>query len=156
LRTGTWNLVLLSLVSTALGCARVEIVSSRIADATPEHVVVELVTTKDLRQFDKSYFADHVYLSYEPSGTQISTEFEKPGRAGTFPFASDKPEFIECGASRHCSKWSIPLEYSTNISLYTYKYKLREGDTLELKIGGGSMAGGRLTSNVVLLKVPPL
>ena len=145
-----------ALLSMAAGCAHVEIVSTRIAEVTPEHLVVEIVTTKDLRRFDKSYFADHVYLSYQPEKTQISSDFDKPGRAWKFPFDLHSPQFMECGSRLHCSRWSIPVEDSTNINLYRYKYKLSEGDTLEVKIGGGSMGGGRLTSNVVLLKVPPL
>jgi len=64
--------VLASIISAA-GCAHVEILSTRIADLDSKHLVVEIVTSKDLRQFDHTYYADHVYLSYRAENTSVSS-----------------------------------------------------------------------------------
>ena len=147
--------VLASIISAA-GCAHVEILSTRIADLDSKHLVVEIVTSKDLRQFDHTYFADHVYLSYRAENTSVSSEFKHPGRQWAYPFSVDVSESLACGLRRFCSRWSIPVSNSSNLDLNKYEYVLRKGDNLPLRIDGGSMGGGRLKSNVVIVKVPQL
>ena len=150
------TLGILASILFAAGCAHVEILSTRIANLDSKHLVVEIVTNKDLRQFDHTYYADHVFLSYRADSTVVSSEFEHPGKPWTFPFSVEVSESPACELRRFCSRWSIPVSRSSNLDLNKYEYVLRQGDNLRLRIGGGSMGGGRLHSNVVTVKVPQL
>ena len=114
------------------------------------------MTSKDLREFDKTYYADHVYLSYRPDNTLVSSEFQNPGKPWAFPFGATIGESRTCGPRRYCSTWNIPIADSNNLDLNKYSYKLHEGGEVRLRLGGGSMGGGRLLSNVVVMKVPKL
>jgi hypothetical protein len=134
----------------------VKIIETRVTATTPDQLVVEVVTSKDLREFDKTYYADHVYLSYRPDNTSVSSEFQNPSKPWAFPFDARIGESRTCGPRRYCSNWNIPIADSSNLDLNKYSYKLHEGDEVRLKLGGGSMGGGRLVSNVVVMRVPRL
>jgi hypothetical protein len=147
--------ILASIVSTT-GCANVEITNTRVTAITSDQLVIEVVTSKDLREFDKTYYADHVHLAYRPDNTLVSSDFQNPGKPWAFPFSATIGESLACGPQRYCSEWNIPLVDSSNLDLNKYTYELREGVEVHLRLGGGSMGGGRLLSNVVVMKVPRL
>ena len=145
--------VLTTIVVTA-GCANVKILSAEVASVDSKVVVMTLITNKELRQYDRTYFADHVYLSYRPSTTRVSSEFENPPKPWAYPFSVSIGGSEGCSSGRYCSRWTIPIADSSNLDLNHYEYVLGHADSLSLKIGGGSMGGGRLSSNVVVVRVP--
>ena len=145
--------VLTTIVFTA-GCASVKILSADIAAIDSKNLVVALTTNKDLQKYDHTYYAYQVYLSYRPSNTRVSSEFEKPPKPWSYPFSASFSGSEVCGARRYCSRWAIPIANSANLDLNLYEYTLGHADSLRLKIGGGSMGGGRLSSNVVVVKIP--
>jgi len=138
------------------GCAHVEILSTRVNEVTSDQIILEVVTNKDLSRFDDTYYADHVYMSYRPAGTVVSSEFKNPGKRWDFPFSVTLRESRECGPGRYCSRWSIPVADSANLELNKYTYELGEGGELRMKLGGGSMGGGRFHSNIVVMKIPSI
>jgi len=156
LHTFRHYLVILASIVSTTGCAHVEITNTRVMAITSNQLVIEVVTSKDLRLFDKTYYADHVYLSYRPDNTLVSSEFQNPSKPWAFPFSATIGESLECGPRRYCSKWNIPLADSSDLDLNKYTFELQEGVELRLRLGGGSMGGGRLLSNVVVMKVPRL
>ena len=130
------------------------ILNAHVIDIDSTVIVVELVTNKDLRQYERSYYAYHVYLSCRPSSTVISSEYENPGKPWKFPFDASFIESQPCGTGRYCSRWTLPIADKSNLNLNTYKYVLRPADSVRLRIGGGTMGGGSLRSNVAVVEVP--
>ena len=148
------NIGVLTMAAVTAACAQVKILSAEVARINSDSIIVALVTNKDLRQYDNTIYAHHVYLSYRPSSTVVSSEFENPSKPWTYPFDVSLSGSQACGPGRHCSSWTIPIANSSNLDLNDYTYVLRHADNVRLKIGGGSIGGGRLTSNVVVVGVP--
>jgi hypothetical protein len=153
-RTRLRNLMMLALILITPGCAHVKILSARVAAIDSKTLVVELATNKDLRNYGKTFYADHVYLSYRPSTTVVSSEFDKPTKPWKFPFSMAFDSSQACAFGQYCSKWTIPIADSSKLDLNNYKYVLRKADSVRMRIEGGTMGPGRLKSNFVVVAVP--
>lgn len=148
------NLVVPIAMVIIAGCANVKILRANVVSFDPTGLVVELVTNEDVRQYDDTIYANRAYLSYRPANTVVSSAFANPGRAWKWPFAAAFGRSEKCGSRQYCSRWTIPMAESSNLDLRKYQYVLRPEVDVRLRIGGGSMIGGRLSSNAVVVRVP--
>lgn len=134
-------------------CAQVKIVESSVKDINNKLITLELVTNKDLKKYKNSFYAHHVYLNYMPSNTLITTEFDNPPKPWKFPFSSSFIKSEPCGNKNYCSIWRIPVSRKMSISLNDYEYILKKGDSIILKLGGGTMHGTVLKSNIITQEI---
>ena len=117
------------------------------------NVTLQVITNKDLSAFENSFYAYQVYVAYRPDSTTVTSEFDDPGRPHKYPFSVFLRDTVGCNAAEHCTRWAILREDFLGMSLNDYEYKIERGDSIELRIGGGTKHGTWLRSNVVEVAV---
>jgi hypothetical protein len=128
-----------------------------IVGGSEDQVKVVVVTDRPLQPLDKSFCVDHVYLRFRVDPTKITGDQDSKYKYPRTKLLFDGLDrnYISCPASvtGYCSEWSINTADSLNYDRH-YEYKLAVGSTVYLQLGGGSMVGCALHSNIYALKYP--
>lgn len=151
-------LIIALIAFAASGCStRVKIHEAKVIGFDQHSLKVQVTTDKALPRFDGSFWAHRVYLDYEPENKSTTPASNEKAVVRSFVFSAQRVEpWNETPDGGFISCWSLPMSGRFSWSITDYSYHLKSGETVLLRVAGGTMHGTALKSNEVGLKVPDL
>ncbi|WP_257127836.1 hypothetical protein [Burkholderia sp. MSMB2157WGS] len=141
------------------GCKSIDVSRYEIQHRDRNGLTIVAYTAEDLASFDNTLWAHHVYLRYTVTPLTIQKRFDVSATdIDDYPFSARRLDIhTRCPipTSAFCSSWFIP--FHDRAGLYGLDYlsglDANEPALLKLRLGGGSMVGGRLVSKEQTIKV---
>lgn len=146
-------LAILQFSTFLVGCKTVDIQDVGVINITDDTVFIRLVTSEDLSLLKRPADSQYINLEYQTSNTKNTSEFESPGLPEEYPFVVSGKNSEPCQLEKYCTIWMIPMESFISWALYSYEYKLSPGDSIKLRLSGGSIGCCSQESNTVTVEL---
>jgi FlaG/FlaF family flagellin (archaellin) len=147
------RIILIAIVFFLSSCANVKILDATAVQSSSENLTLKIRTNNKLEKYEDSFFAHHVYLKYITSNTEVKKLIESASSYWGFPFSVSNYEALSCEGEGVCYIWQIPMKDEANINAISYTYEIKSGDTITIKIGGGTMHGAQLKSGTKVVAI---
>jgi hypothetical protein len=131
----------------------VKLLDAAAIQSSSENLTLKIRTDKKLEKYEDSFFAHHVYLKYTTSNTKVKKLIESASGYWEFPFSVTNYEAQPCEMEGACYIWQIPMKGEANRNAINYMYEIKPGDTITIKIGGGTMHGTQLKSDPEVVEI---